>query len=64
MEHGGGLAGQADRQQTDGLRTVVTLRAFDSEEARDAAVSTGMTDGMEMSDPLLDVLLAERDPRA
>jgi hypothetical protein len=32
---------------------------FGSREARDAAVSTGMTGGMEVSYKLLDALLAE-----
>jgi hypothetical protein len=32
---------------------------FGSEEARDAAMSTGMTDGMETSYQVLDALLAE-----
>jgi hypothetical protein len=32
---------------------------FGSREARDAAMATGMTDGMEMSYQLLDGLLAE-----
>ena len=43
-----------------GLTTVTTLIDFGSKEARDAAVKTGMTDGMEMSYQLLDRLLDER----
>ena len=39
--------------------TVTSLMDFDSKEARDAAVSTGMTDGMEQSYQGLDALLAE-----
>ena len=39
--------------------TVTTLMDFGSREARDAAVATGMTDGMEQSYQLLDTLLAE-----
>jgi uncharacterized protein YndB with AHSA1/START domain len=40
-----------------GVTTVTTLIDFGSKEARDAAVSTGMTDGMEQSYQLLDRLL-------
>lgn len=42
-----------------GVTTVTTLIDFGSKEARDAAVATGMTDGMEQSYELLDRLLAE-----
>jgi uncharacterized protein YndB with AHSA1/START domain len=41
-----------------GVTTVTTLIDFGSKEARDAAVATGMTDGMEQSYQLLDQLLA------
>ena len=43
-----------------GITTVTTLIDFGSKEARDAAVATGMTDGMEQSYQLLDALLNER----
>jgi len=43
-----------------GMTTVTTLIDFGSKEARDAAVATGMTDGMEQSYQLLDGLLSER----
>ena len=43
-----------------GVTTVTTLIDFGSKEARDAAVATGMTDGMEQSYQLLDALLIER----
>jgi uncharacterized protein YndB with AHSA1/START domain len=43
----------------DGVTTVTTLMDFGSKAGRDAAVSTGMTDGMEQSYRLLDALLAE-----
>ena len=43
--------------------TVTTLIDFGSKQARDAAVATGMTDGMEQSYQLLDRLLEEQ-PRA
>ena len=46
-------------RERDGTTTVVTVMDFGSKEARDAAVSTGMTGGMEMSYQLLDALLAE-----
>jgi uncharacterized protein YndB with AHSA1/START domain len=42
-----------------GVATVTTLIDFGSKETRDAAMSTGMTDGMEQSYQLLDALLAE-----
>ena len=43
-----------------GITTVTTLIDFGSKEARDAAVATGMTDGMEQSYQLLEALLSER----
>ena len=46
-----------------GFTTVTTLIDFGSKEARDAAVATGMTDGMEQSYQLLDRLLNDQ-PRA
>jgi uncharacterized protein YndB with AHSA1/START domain len=45
--------------ETDGVTLLTTRIDYDSKEARDAAVSTGMTDGMEMSYKLLDELLSE-----
>jgi uncharacterized protein YndB with AHSA1/START domain len=42
-----------------GVTTVVTLIEYASKEARDAALSTGMTDGMETSYERLDRLVAE-----
>ena len=48
-----------DFTENGGLTTVTTLIDFGSKEARDAAVSTGMTDGMEQSYQLLDRVLAE-----
>jgi len=41
------------------ITTVTTVIDFGSKEARDAAVATGMTDGMEQSYQLLDTLLSE-----
>jgi uncharacterized protein YndB with AHSA1/START domain len=46
--------------EEDGVTTVTSLIDFGSKEARDAAVSTGMTDGMEQSYQLLDKLLSEQ----
>lgn len=45
--------------EADGITTVTTLMDFGSQATRDAAVATGMTDGMEQSYQLLDRLLAE-----
>ena len=45
--------------EDSGITTVTTLIDFGSKEARDAAVATGMTDGMEQSYQLLDALLTE-----
>ena len=49
--------------EDDGVTTVTSLIDFGSKEARDAAVKTGMTDGMEQSYQNLDRLLNEQ-PRA
>jgi uncharacterized protein YndB with AHSA1/START domain len=46
--------------EQNGITTVTTEMDFGSKEARDAAVATGMTDGMEMGYQLLDRLLAEQ----
>jgi uncharacterized protein YndB with AHSA1/START domain len=43
-----------------GVTTLTTLIDFGSKEARDAAVATGMTGGMELSYQLLDRLLEEQ----
>ncbi len=45
--------------ETDGITNVATLIKFASKADRDAAVSTGMTDGMEMSYKQLDGVLEE-----
>ena len=42
-----------------GVTTVTTLIDFGSKEGRDAAMATGMTDGMEQSYQLLERVLAE-----
>ena len=46
--------------EKNGVTTVVVLIDYGSKVARDAAVSTGMTDGMEISYECLDTLLAEQ----
>jgi uncharacterized protein YndB with AHSA1/START domain len=43
-----------------GVTTVTTLVDYGSKAGRDAAVSTGMTDGMEQSYKLLDALLGQQ----
>lgn len=45
--------------ETDGITTLVVLIDYGSKAARDAAISTGMTDGMEFSYARLDALYAE-----
>jgi uncharacterized protein YndB with AHSA1/START domain len=65
---GGGYPGQdaivtVTFAENGGVTTVTSLIDFGSKEARDAAMATGMTDGMEQSYQLLDRLLAEQ-PRA
>lgn len=45
--------------ERNGVTTLVMLMDYGSKEARDAAVSTGMTDGMETSYERLDQVLAE-----
>jgi len=44
-------------EERDGMTTVTTRMDFGSKEARDAAMASGMTDGMELSYQLLDSLL-------
>ena len=46
--------------EKDGITTLVVLMDYGSKEARDGAVSTGMTDGMEVSYSRLDALVAEQ----
>jgi uncharacterized protein YndB with AHSA1/START domain len=45
-------------EKSRGMTTVTTLIDFGSKDARDGAMSTGMTDGMEQSYQNLDALLA------
>ncbi len=46
--------------EADGVTTLTTNMRFKSKADREAAMSTGMTDGMEMSYQLLDGLLLEQ----
>jgi uncharacterized protein YndB with AHSA1/START domain len=46
--------------ENGGVTTMTTLIDFGSKEARDAALATGMTDGMEQSYRLLDRLLDDQ----
>ena len=46
--------------EKNGVTTLVSLMDFGSKEARDAALSTGMTDGMETNYQLLDKLVIEQ----
>lgn len=50
--------------ERDGVTRVTTLMDFGSKASRDAAVATGMTDGMEMTYAQLEALLVEREPQA
>jgi uncharacterized protein YndB with AHSA1/START domain len=47
-------------EEDGGVTTMTSLIDFGSKAARDAAVKTGMTDGMEQSYQLLDRLLADK----
>ena len=46
--------------EADGVTTVETTIDFGTKQSRDAAISTGMTDGMELSYQSLDRLLVEQ----
>jgi len=46
--------------ETDGITSLEMIMTFASKEIRDAAVSTGMTDGMEMGYERLDTMFAEQ----
>ena len=59
-ESGGECLVTLTLEEKAGLTVVTTRMLFDSKEARDAAVSTGMTDGMEMSYQGRDRILAEQ----
>jgi hypothetical protein len=46
-----------------GITTLVTVMDFGSKAARDAAISTGMTDGMEVSYQRLEELIASEQEK-
>ena len=60
---GGDMGGEAliivELTEKTGVTTVTSIMDFGSPEARDAAMATGMTDGMEASYQLLDALVLE-----
>lgn len=49
-----------DFVEHDGVTTLTTTMRFNSKAEREAAMSTGMTDGMEASYKMLDKMLAEQ----
>lgn len=62
---GGGYPGEdaivtVSFAEDNGITTVTTLIDFGSKEARDGAVATGMTGGMEQSYQLLDAVLKDK----
>ncbi|MGD8599856.1 MAG: SRPBCC family protein [Gemmatimonadota bacterium] len=57
MGEGGESTVVVTLDEEDGVTTLTTLIDYGSKEARDAVVSTGMTEGMEMSYKQLDELL-------
>lgn len=56
---GEGATVRVEFAELDGATTLTTLIDYGNKRARDAAVATGMTDGMEQSYQLLDTLLAK-----
>jgi uncharacterized protein YndB with AHSA1/START domain len=56
---GNGAVITVELTEESAVTTLVTLMNYGSKEARDAAVSTGMTDGMEQSYQRLDHVLTE-----
>jgi uncharacterized protein YndB with AHSA1/START domain len=56
---GNGAMITLDLVEEDGITTLTALMDYGTKEARDAALSTGMTDGMEVSYQGLDRLAAE-----
>lgn len=57
---GDGSLNTVELVEHDGFTTMTTLMDFRTKQACDAAVATGMTDGMEVSYKQLDTLLAKR----
>ncbi|MEX2122947.1 MAG: SRPBCC family protein [Woeseia sp.] len=58
-EMGNGALITMELTEKGGVTRLTSLMDFGSKEARDAALSTGMTDGMEASYKLLDGMLSE-----
>jgi len=56
---GDGAVISVEFTEENGVTTLTSVMTYSSKAARDAAMSTGMTDGMEQSYQLLDRLLAE-----
>ena len=63
-ETGSGAIVTVELAEQNGVTRLVTLIDYGSREARDAALSTGMTDGMEQSYQLLERVLTERQSMA
>lgn len=57
---GDGALSTVEFIEANGFTTMTTVMDYKTKEACDAAVSTGMTDGMEQSYQLLDELLTKR----
>src|SRR5262245_5705437 len=57
---GNGALITVELTEADGITTMRALMDFGTKAARDAAMSTGMTEGMEVSYQLLDGVLAEQ----
>ena len=55
---GNGAVIALELSEKDGVTTLVSVMDFGTKDAREAAMSTGMTDGMEMSYQRLDDMLA------
>jgi uncharacterized protein YndB with AHSA1/START domain len=55
---GNGAVIALELSEKDGVTTLVSVMDFGTKDAREAAMSTGMTDGMEMSYARLDDILA------
>jgi uncharacterized protein YndB with AHSA1/START domain len=58
---GNGALITVELTEKGGITTLVTLMDFGTKQARDAALSTGMTDGMESSYQLLDGVLSQSE---
>jgi uncharacterized protein YndB with AHSA1/START domain len=57
---GDGSLIRVDFVQEEGFTTMTSIMDFKTKQARDAAMATGMTTGMEQSYQLLDAVLAQR----